>query len=66
VERDLRARLPARQKKTRSAIAFHPMIPLADDVQYFIKAGWKPAVRIAGFQPALSLDCSSRGFGMTS
>ncbi|HNX53402.1 MAG TPA: hypothetical protein PKI68_06625 [Pontiellaceae bacterium] len=56
VERDLRARLPARQKKTRSAIAFHPMIPFADDVQYFIKAGWKPAVRIAGFQPALSLD----------
>ncbi len=27
VERDLRARLPARQKKTRSKIAFHPRFP---------------------------------------
>jgi hypothetical protein len=28
------------------------VIPFADDLQYLIKAGWKPAVRIAGFQPA--------------
>jgi hypothetical protein len=41
-----------------------PVIPFADDIQYFIKAGWKPAVRIAGFQPALSLNRASCGFGM--
>jgi hypothetical protein len=40
------------------------MISFADDVQYLIKAGWKFAVRIAGFQPVLSLNRMSRGFGM--
>ena len=29
------------------------VIPFADDIQYLIKAGWKPAVRIAGILPAL-------------
>jgi hypothetical protein len=40
------------------------VISLADDTQYFIKAGWKPAVRIAGFQPALSLNQMSCVFGI--
>jgi len=40
------------------------IIPFADDIQYFIKAGWKPAVRIAGFQPALSLNRVSCVFGI--
>jgi len=31
-------------------------MPSADDIQYLVQAGWKPAVRIAGFQPALFLS----------
>lgn len=56
------------------------LIPFADDIQYLIKAVWtqreafgtkamtegngNPVVRIAGFQPALSLDRASYGFGI--
>jgi hypothetical protein len=40
------------------------VIPFADDIQYLIKAGWKPAVRIVGFQPALFLNRISCVFGI--
>jgi hypothetical protein len=40
------------------------VIPFADDIQYLIKAGWKPAVRIVGFQSALFLNRISCVFGI--
>jgi hypothetical protein len=52
-------------KRQRGPFISHQQRDTIDDIQYFIKAGWKPAVRIAGFQPALSLNRVSCVFGMT-
>jgi hypothetical protein len=45
-----------------SRLGFAVTIPFANDIRYVIKAGWKPAIRIAGFQPAQSLQADKLFF----